>query len=84
MNALLILALLVLVTALVLFRRMSMTRAAIDLRQPVENTQRRFGAAPAYYSAQVIQPNGETRAALLTQDAVNEGLLRGLRNPEDL
>ncbi|MFN3310094.1 MAG: hypothetical protein ACK40R_00110 [Thermomonas sp.] len=84
MNALLILTLLVLLAALVLCRRVSMARAAIDLRQPVENTQRRFGAASAYYSAQVIQPNGETRTALLTQDAVNEGLLRALRNPEDL
>lgn len=84
MNALLILALLVLLAALVLCRRVSMTRAAIDLRLPVENTQRRFGSAVVYYSAQVIQPNGEMRPALLTQDAVNEGLLRALRNPEDL
>ena len=85
MNAmLLILALLILAAVVVLCRRVSFARAAIDLRQPVDNTARKFGAAPVYYRAAVIEPNGNTRIALLTQDAVNEGLLRGLRNPEDL
>ena len=84
MNALLILALLVLVAALLLCRRVSLAREAIDLREPVENAQRRFGSAAAYYRAQVIELNGKTHTALLTQDAINEGLLRGLRNPEDL
>lgn len=84
MNALLIIALLVLIAALFLCRRVSLAREAIDLREPVENAQRRFGSAAAYYRAQVIELNGKTHTALLTQDAINEGLLRGLLNPEDL
>lgn len=85
MNAfLLVFALLVLIAAVLLCRRVSLVREAIDLREPVENSQRRFGSAAVYYRAQVIELNGKTRAALLTQDAINEGLLRALRNAEDL
>lgn len=84
MNASLILALLVLIVALLLCRRMSFARAAIDLRQPVDNTARKFGEATEYFRAEVIDAAGATHVALLTRDAVQEGLLRALRNPEDL
>lgn len=84
MNALLIIAIALLVAAVVLCRRVSFARAAIDLRQPVDNTARKFGEATEYFRADVIDASGNTRAALLTQDAINEGLLRALRNAEDL
>ena len=84
MNALLMLALLILAAALVLCRRVSFTRAAIDLRQPVDNTARKFGEAAEYFRAEVIDGAGASHVALLTRDAVQEGLLRALRNAEDL
>lgn len=84
MNALLIIAIALLVAAVVLCLRVSFARAAIDLRQPVDNTARKFGEATEYFRADVIDASGNTHAALLTRDAVQEGLLRGLRNAEDL
>ncbi|MBS0371895.1 MAG: hypothetical protein JSS57_22150 [Proteobacteria bacterium] len=84
MNALLIIAIALLVAAVVLCRRVSFARAAIDLRQPVDNTARKFGEATEYFRADVIDHAGATQVALLTRDAVQEGLLRGLRNQEDL
>ena len=84
MNALLILALLVLIAAVLLCRRVSFTRAAIDLRQPVDNTARKFGEATEYFRAEVVDAAGAPHVALLTRDAVQEGLLRALRNAEDL
>lgn len=84
MNALLMLALLILAAALVLCRRVSFTRAAIDLRHPVDNTARKFGEATEYFRAAVVDAAGAAHVALLTRDAVQEGLLRALRNPEDL
>lgn len=84
MNALLIIAIALLVAAVVLCRRVSFDRAAIDLRQPVDNTARKFGEATEYFRADVIDASGNTHSALLTRDAVHEGLLRALRNAEDL
>ena len=84
MNALLILALLVLIAVLVLVHRAMFPRGTIDLRQPVDNTARKFGEATEYFRAEVIDGAGATHVALLTRDAVQEGLLRALRNPEDL
>ena len=84
MNASLILALLVLIVALLLCRRVSFARTSIDLRQPVGNTARKFGEATEYFRAEVVDATGATHVALLTRDAVQEGLLRALRNPEDL
>ena len=84
MSALLMLALLILAAALVLCRRVSFTRAAIDLRQPVDNTARKFGEATEYFRAEVIDAAGHTHTALLTRDGVQEGMLRAMRNAEDL
>lgn len=85
MNAmLLIFALLVLVGALLLCRRVSFARAAIDMRAPVDNTAHKFGEAQAYFRAVVIDAAGREHTALLTAAQLQEGLLRGLRNPEDL
>lgn len=84
MNALLIIAIALLVAAVVLCRRVSFARTAIDLRQPVDNTARKFGEATEYFRAEVVDAAGATHVALLTRDAVQEGLLRALRNPEDL
>lgn len=85
MNAfLLVFALLVLIAAVLLCRRVSFARAAIDLRQPVDNTARKFGEATEYFRAEVVDAAGAAHVALLTRDAVQEGLLRALRNPEDL
>lgn len=84
MNALLILALLVLIAVLVLVHRGMFPHGTIDLRQPVDNAARKFGEATEYFRAEVIDVSGNTHVALLTRDAVQEGLLRGLRNQEDL
>lgn len=84
MNALLIIAIALLVAAVALCRRVSFAAAAIDLRHPVDNTARKFGEATEYFRADVIDASGNTHAALLTRDAVQEGLLRALRNAEDL
>ena len=85
MNAfLLVFALLALIAAVLLCRRVSLAREAIDLREPVDNAARKFGEATEYFRADVIDASGNTHAALLTRDAVQEGLLRALRNAEDL
>ena len=85
MNAmLLIFALLVMVGALLLCRRVSFARAAIDMRAPVDNTARKFGEAQAYFRGEVIDAAGHAQPALFTADQLQEALLRGLRNQEDL
>ena len=85
MNAmLLILALLILAAVVVLCRRVSFTRAAIDMRAPVDNTARKFGEAQAYFRGEVIDAAGHAQPALFTADQLQEALLRGLRNQEDL
>lgn len=84
MNALLLLALLVLVAALVLVRRALFPRGTIDLRTPVDNTDHKFGEAKDYFRADVIDSAGHVQPALFTLDQVYDARLRALRNPEDL
>ena len=56
----------------------------IDLRRPVENAGRKFGAAGAYYRATVRDESGHARRALFTADQVHVALLRAECNPEDV
>lgn len=81
---LLILDLLLLAAVVVLCYHIGFGRAAIDMRAPVGNTARKFGEAQAYFSGKVIDASGHAQTALFTAAQLQEALLRGLRNPEDL
>lgn len=58
-------------------------KSRIYLSERVPNKDRRFGAALEYYPVVII--TGKRRqVALLTGNAISEGLARYLDNPEDV
>ena len=58
-------------------------KSRIYLSEKVPNRDRRFGAALEYYPV-VIVTGKRRQVALLTGNAISEGLSRYLENPEDV
>lgn len=58
--------------------------SAIDLRRPVSNEARRFGAVRYYYAAIVTDQEGVERPALFTLDQISTAIARAAANPEDV
>lgn len=58
--------------------------SAIDLRRPVSNEARRFGAVRYYYAAVVTDQEGVERPALFTLDQISTAIARAAANPEDV
>ena len=58
-------------------------REVIDLNAPIENKQRKFGAALEYYEALVLCLDGTTMRALFTLDEIRDGMRRASENKED-
>lgn len=58
-------------------------KSRIYLSERVPNKDRRFGQALEYYPV-VIVTGKRRRVALLTGNAISEGLARYIENPEDV
>ncbi len=59
-------------------------RSRIYASEIVENRERRFGSATAYYPAALIGPDGAESALLFTEDQLREAGIRARLNSEDV
>lgn len=71
------------VIVLVALLRIGQDDKHIDLRKPVRNELRRFGAVRYYYPCTITDHNGVDRLALFTRDQIAVALERAAANPED-
>lgn len=79
-----LIALAVLAGAMYWLLRDDVKSSAIDLRRPVSNEARRFGAIRYYYAAVVTDQEGVERPALFTLDQISTAIARAVANPEDV
>lgn len=59
-------------------------KSKILKNEKLDNKLKKFGAAPEYYQAFVVDENGETSFALFTERELAHAVKRGSKNPEDM
>ena len=57
---------------------------AVDMRDPIQNTGRKFGADRCYYIGTVIDGDGKPEPVLWTLDQIEVARARRRANPEDV
>jgi aconitase A len=59
-------------------------KSKINMKEELENKERKFGSTLNYYPAYVVMSEGEEVPALFTADQLKEAMDRAAKNPEDI
>ena len=58
--------------------------SVIELKEVVENKDRRFGSNIYYYPCEIVLKSGKKENALFTESQILKAIERATRNPEDM
>lgn len=56
----------------------------IELKEVVDNHDRRFGSNTEYFPCKIVLIDGTIKNALFTQSMIDNAISRAERNPEDI